>query len=71
MQHTAPQLRTVGVLARELGVPIYRVAYILRTRPHITPAARAGHARLFDADAVAMLRHELNRIDARRAGGAA
>lgn len=65
----APQLRTPGVLAELLAVPLHRVDYILRTRPHIRPTARAGRLRLYDNEALAMLRHELNVIDAYRAGG--
>ena len=34
------------------------------------PAARAGTLRLYDEAAVAQVRHELNGIDARRAGKA-
>ena len=64
----APRLRTPGVLAELLGVPLHRVDYILRTRRHIRPAARAGRLRLYDNEALAMLRHELNAIDSRRAG---
>ena len=61
-----PRLRTPGVIAAELGEPLHRIVYVLRTRPHIKPAARAGRLRLFDADAVAMIRHALNAIDARK-----
>jgi hypothetical protein len=61
-----PQLRTPGVIARELGQPLHRVLYILRTRPYIAPSARAGRLRLFDLDAVAMIRQALNGVDARR-----
>jgi hypothetical protein len=39
---------------------------VLATRAHIRPAARAGNLRLYDQRAVAMVRHELNSIDARR-----
>ena len=63
------KLKTPGVLAADLGVPLHRVLYILQTRDHIQPAARAGRLRLFDREAVALLRHELNAIDARREGG--
>ena len=62
-----PRLRTPGVIARELGESLQRVQYILRTRPHIKPAALAGRLRLYDRQAVAMIRHECNAIDARRA----
>ena len=65
---TTPQLRTPGRLAAELGVPLHRVLHILGTRKHITPTARAGTLRLYDAEAVAQVRHELNAQDARRAG---
>lgn len=63
-----PRLRTPGVIAQELGESLYRVQYVLRTRPHIRPTALAGRLRLYDRQAVAMVRHELNAIDARRSG---
>jgi hypothetical protein len=61
-----PRLITPGVIASELRVPLHRVLHVLATRPHITPSARAGTLRLYDRRAVAMVRHELNAIDARR-----
>jgi hypothetical protein len=64
-----PQLITVGVIASTLSVPIHRVLNVLATRPHISPRAKAGATRLFDRAAIAMVRHELNAIDARRARG--
>ncbi len=67
--HTIPSLRTPGVLAADLGEPLHRVIYVLRTRRHIRPAARAGRLRLYDREAVALIRHELNSIDARRTRG--
>ena len=63
------RLRTPGVLAADLDVPLHRVVYILQTRDHIKPAARAGRLRLYDREAVALIRHELNAIDARQEGG--
>ena len=63
---TEPKLRTPGILANDLGVSLHRVQYILRTRSHIRPAARAGRLRLYDRDAIALLRYELNSIDAKR-----
>ncbi len=63
---TQDKLSTPGGLAHELRVPIHRVLYILRTRPHIAPAARAGRLRLYDRKVAAMVRHELNAMDARR-----
>jgi hypothetical protein len=64
-----PQLITPGVIAAEVGAPLRRVLHILANRPHIRPAARAGIIRLYRADAVAQVRHELNAIDARRPRG--
>ena len=60
-----PRLRTPGVIAEELGEPLSRVQYVLGTRRHIKPTALAGRLRLYDRQAVAMVRHELNAIDAR------
>ncbi len=62
------RLRTPGVLAAELGVPLHRVEYVLQSRPHIKPSARAGRLRLYDHEAIALIRHELTAIDARQAG---
>lgn len=67
MKSPIPKLRTPGVLAADLGEPLHRVQYVLRTRSHIRPTASAGGLRLYDRDAVAQIRHELNAIDARRA----
>ncbi|HBO43788.1 MAG TPA: hypothetical protein DD670_07620 [Planctomycetaceae bacterium] len=61
-----PSLLTPGRIADQLGVPLPRVLYILSTRPHIRPSARAGCLRLFNNEAVARIRHELNAIDARK-----
>ena len=61
-----PTLITPGVIARQLGEPLHRVLRILATRKHIKPSARAGTLRLYDCRAVAMVRHELNAIDAHR-----
>jgi hypothetical protein len=54
------------VIAAELAVPLHRVLHVLATRQHIRPSARAGTLRLYDRRTVAMVRHELNAIDARR-----
>ncbi len=64
-----PLLTTPGVLAANLGEPLHRVEYVLRTRKHIRPAARAGRLRLYARAALAQVRHELNAMDARRARG--
>jgi hypothetical protein len=63
---STPRLITAGVIAAELRVPLHRVLHVLATRQHIRPSARAGTLRLYDRRAVAMVRHELNAIDARR-----
>ena len=64
-----PSLLTPGRIAERLGVSLPRVLYVLSTRPHIQPSARAGCLRLFDCHAVALIRHELNAIDTRRGKG--
>jgi len=63
---TEPSLLTPGRIASELGVPLSRVVYILATRPHIRPAARAGILRLYERQAIAYVRYELNLMNARR-----
>lgn len=63
-----PRLLTSGRLAAELGVPVHRVVYVLATRKHIRPVARAGTLRLYSRATLALLRHELAGIDARREG---
>ena len=63
-----PKLRTPGVLAEDLGQPLHRVLYVLRSRQHIRPAAMAGRLRLYDRDALEAIRVELARMDARRGG---
>lgn len=60
------KLITVGVIAAELSEPLHRILHVLRTRQHIQPAAIAGTLRLFDRQALAMVRHELNAIDAKK-----
>jgi len=62
-----PKLITVGVIADELGVRPERIRRILSSRKHISPTAYAGHVRLFTSDVIALIRHELNAIDARKA----
>jgi len=61
-----PQLITVGVMVAELKRPLHRILHVLATRKHIRPAARAGRLRLYNRNSMAMVRHELNAIDARR-----
>ena len=54
-----PKLITAGVIAERLGVSVHRVQHILRTRPNIRPAARAGSLRVYSADAVQRVACEL------------
>jgi len=61
-----PKLRTPGVIAKELGEPLHRINYILRTRRFIAPSALAGRVRLYDLRAVAQIRHAVNSMDARK-----
>lgn len=60
-----PHLLTPGKIASELREPLHRVNYVLSTRDHIQPAAFAGRIRLYRSEAKAMVRHELNAIDAK------
>lgn len=66
MKTHPPKLVTLGVIAAQLGVAPERIARILRARPHIRARAYAGNTRLFDNEAIALVRHELNASDARR-----
>jgi membrane protein YdbS with pleckstrin-like domain len=62
-----PTLITSGVIADRLRVPLHRVQHVLTSRPHIRPVARVGTLRVYDRQAIAMVRHELTAMDARRA----
>jgi hypothetical protein len=62
---------TVGAIARELGEPIHRVQYAIRSRD-IEPEAIAGNLRIFaheTVDQVADILREIDRQAARREGG--
>jgi hypothetical protein len=68
MTNDTPQLRTPGVIAAELGVPLSRVLYVLRARGHlIKPIGRAGCLRLYSPAAVGMVRDALREMDQRQA----
>ncbi|GMV26415.1 MAG: hypothetical protein AMXMBFR58_24460 [Phycisphaerae bacterium] len=62
-------LLTAGRIADRLHEPLHRVLHVLRTRSHIAAVARAGTLRLYKYEAVAMVRHELDSIDAKRGEG--
>ena len=66
MANSTIQLITTGRIADEIVAPLHRVQDILATRSHIQPRARAGTLRLYERDAIAEVRHELNAISARR-----
>lgn len=70
METQCPELLTAGKIAERLGVPLPRVQYILRTRPKIRPAARAGTIRLYRAKTLRQVWAELDGIAARQKGGA-
>ena len=61
-----PSLLTAARIADDLGASLPGVLYVFSTRRHISPAARAGTLRLYNREAVAQIRHELNSIDAQR-----
>jgi hypothetical protein len=64
-----PVLLTPGKIAAELNVSMARVMYVLRTRNHIRPAARAGILRLYRRETLPTILHELNAIEARHGQG--
>jgi len=67
---SCPKLLTPGRIAEVLGAPLGRVTYVLATRRHILPAARAGNFRLYNREGLMQIQHELHTIDARRGGKA-
>ena len=67
MANGTPQLRTPGVIAEELGVPLSRVLYVLQKRSQaIRPIGHAGVLRLYDRAAVETVRSELQAMDQRQ-----
>ncbi len=62
------RLVTAAEIAARLGQPPRRVQWILATRPHIRPAARAGTVRVYSTAAIAQVQDEVDRIDMRRKG---
>jgi hypothetical protein len=61
MVMTTPSMPTIGEIARRLGVPTHRVAYVIRARG-IRPCGWAGNARVFDQAGVEAIASELERI---------
>lgn len=50
---------TVGRIAEELDISVFRTAYLIKSR-QLKPISRAGRLRIFDANTVELLRQELN-----------
>lgn len=65
MTTAVEDLRTVGDIAREMGVPVHRVAYAVAVY-NIAPTQRAGILRLFDEVKVAAIKSALRRVEANR-----
>jgi hypothetical protein len=61
-------LVTAADIAARLGQPPRRVRWILATRHHIRPAARAGAVRVYSTTAVALVQDEIDRMATRRRG---
>lgn len=57
---------TIGSIAEELGEPIHRIQYILKSRS-IEPSGIAGNCRLFTEADVERIAAEINRIDEAKA----
>ena len=59
---TSPVLPTIGEISRRIDQPHHRIAYVIKTR-RIAPCGRAGHARVFDEEAVREIADACRRID--------
>jgi hypothetical protein len=57
---------TIGAIARQLGEPIHRVQYAIKTR-RIEPEALAGQIRVFGPDTIERVADILRAIDRRAA----
>lgn len=64
---TAPNVPTVGEIARRLNEPIHRIEYVIRSRS-IQPVSVAGNARVFAESDVQFIASEVRRMDADREG---
>jgi hypothetical protein len=60
------QLVTATDIAARLGQSLRRVQWVLATRPHIRPVARAGAVRVYSTASIALVQDEIDRIDERR-----
>ncbi|MDY7109450.1 MAG: hypothetical protein SYC29_12510 [Planctomycetota bacterium] len=59
------ELLTSGDIARRLGRDAAQVRHILNSRSAIKPRQRAGITRLYDCNALKLVRDELEAIDGR------
>jgi hypothetical protein len=57
----APELPTVGVIARRLSQPVHRIEYVIRSR-NIAPAGLAGNSRVFTEADVQFIASEIRRM---------
>ena len=64
MPESTGELKTVGDIAREEGVPAHRVAYAIETY-RIEPTQRAGILRLYDESKIVVIHSALRRIAGR------
>lgn len=58
------QFFTVGEMATEIGQPLHRILYIIKSRG-VEPAARVGRVRAFNREQVRAIDQEIARIDRR------
>lgn len=56
---------SLGQIARELGVSLHRVEYIVKSR-RLSPIGRAGNIRLFQPSDVQLISKELKQVAARK-----
>lgn len=52
------KLLTVGLIAKQLNLPIHKVLYLITSR-NIRPIQRAGSLRVFSEDTIDILRAEM------------
>jgi len=55
---------TLGQIAKELNVPVFKVQYLIKARG-IKPIGRAGNIRVFGPEAVKQLRSEIDKMPKR------
>src|SRR5688572_12789505 len=65
MMPVAPNMPTIGEIARRLGVAPHRVEYVIRARG-IKPCGWAGNARVFPEEAIESVALEMQRIETAR-----